>query len=120
MHKQFPKQKTWRSEKHRRDVAALACVICGRHSPSQCAHINFSKGLSIKADDSLTFPACPDCHRNHDSGGIPREERWQREWEYVDATRAALIRQNKWGAEVEAHYQTAIVPLARMVHGEAT
>lgn len=115
----FPKQKPWRSEKHRRNVAALACVICGRHGPSQCAHINFSKGMSTKVSDALTFPACHSCHRNHDSGGIyTKAERWLREWEYCDATRAQLIRQNKWAAETESAYQKAIQPLARVVHPE--
>lgn len=114
----FPKQKPWRSEKHRRNVAAMNCIICGRYGPSQCAHINFSKGLSLKADDSLTFPACPDCHRNHDAGGMPREIRWKREWEFADATRAQLIRRNQWPAEIEAHYQRAIEPLRRVVHPE--
>lgn len=107
-----------RSKQHRRNVAALACAVCDRHGPSQCAHINFSKGLALKACDSLTFPACPDCHRNHDSGGMPRQERWRREWEYVDKTRAQLISKNKWDAATEAAYQKAIVPLARVVHPE--
>ena len=120
MHRQFPKTKAWRSEKHRRLVASLACAVCGRHSRSQCAHINFSKGLALKADDSLTFPACPSCHASHDQGGIPRIERIRREWEYVDQTRALLIRRNQWTAEVEAAYQKAIQPLARMVHPETT
>lgn len=45
-------------------------------------------------------------------------ERIRREWEYVDQTRAQLIRRNQWSAEVEQAYQLAIVPLARMVHAE--
>ena len=114
----FPKNKPWRSEKHRRRVASLDCVVCGRHNPSQCAHINFSKGLSSKVCDSLTFPACPSCHASHDQSGMPRMERIRREWEYVDATRAKLIQQNKWDAATEAAYQRAIEPLARVVHPE--
>ena len=108
-----------RSEQHRRNVAALACVCCGKAGPSQCAHANATKGMGQKVCDSLTFPACPDCHRAHDQGGVPtKAERWRREWEYVDATRAQLIRRNQWPAEVEAAYQVAIVPLARVVHPE--
>lgn len=49
---------------------------------------------------------------------MPRAERWRREWEYVDATRALLIRKGQWSPEVEAHYQRAIKPLAHMVHPE--
>ena len=76
--------------------------------------------MSSKVSDALTFPACPTCHRNHDAGGLPREERWRREWEYVDATRSKLIRRNQWAKETEAEYQVAIMPLARVVHGETT
>ena len=114
----FPKIKPWRSEKHRRNVASLDCAVCGKHGPSQCSHINFSKGLALKADDSLTFPACPSCHAAHDQSGINRQDRWRLEWEYVDATRAMLIRQNKWNKEVESAYQVAIQPLARVVQPE--
>lgn len=115
----FPKHKPWRSEKHRRNVAALPCACCGIQNQSQCAHANATKGMGQKVCDSLTFPACPDCHRAHDQGGVlPKAERWRREWEYVDATRALLIRRNQWPAEVEAAYQRAIVPLARVVHSE--
>lgn len=113
-----------RSEQHRKNVAALPCAKCGVVGLSQCAHANFDKGGALKVCDSLTFPLCCDrpgvrgCHSLHDQGGIyTKAERVRIEWEYVDATRAELIRQNKWGAEVEAHYQTAIVPLVRMVHG---
>ncbi|MBC7201915.1 MAG: hypothetical protein H5U29_00130 [Pusillimonas sp.] len=115
----FPKQKPWRSEKHRRNIASLNCAVCGRHGPSQCAHINHGKGLAMKVCDSLTFPACPQCHTAHDQGGnVSREERWLREWQYVDATRANLIRKNLWPAEVEAAYKVAIQPLARVVHAD--
>src|SRR5690606_16162925 len=108
-----------RSEKHRRNVSQLACVCCGRPGPSQCAHANATKGFGVKACDSLTFPLCPDCHRLHDQGGIyTKSERWRREWEYVDATRAELLYRNQWSAEVEAAYRKAIEPLARVVHGE--
>lgn len=115
----FPKHKPWRSEKHRRNVAALPCACCGKADPSQCAHANATKGAGLKVCDSLTFPLCPDCHRAHDQGGVyTKLERWKREWEYSDYTRALLIRRNQWPAEVEEAYQKAIVPLARVVHAE--
>lgn len=105
-----------RSESHRRNVAALDCVVCGRAGPSQCAHINFGKGMALKACDSATFPACPDCHRSHDQGAVhTKTERWLREWEYVDWTRAELLKKNLWPRTVEAAYQVAIEPLARVV-----
>jgi hypothetical protein len=112
-----------RSETHRKNVAALACAKCGIEKFSQAAHPNFDKGGAMKTCDSLTFPLCCDrpgvrgCHSMHDQGGIyTKQERPLIEWEHIDATRAALIRQNKWTTEVEAHYQRAIQPLVRVVH----
>lgn len=105
-----------RSEAHRRNVAGLGCLITGK--PAQACHVNFDKGMGLKVCDSLCFPLSPEFHREHDQGGMPRAERWKKEWEYVDRARALLIRKNQWSAEVEAHYQRAIKPLARVVHGE--
>ncbi|WP_255595993.1 hypothetical protein [Achromobacter sp. ACM05] len=102
-----------RSEKHRRNVASLDCVVCGRFGPSQCAHANFGKGLGLKACDSQTFPACPDCHRFHDSGGISKEARRKLEVVYVDRTRAELIARGLWPADVEEAYKTAYEPMKR-------
>ncbi|NYT76629.1 hypothetical protein H0A71_06465 [Alcaligenaceae bacterium] len=114
----FPKIRPWRSEKHRRNVASLPCVVTGRPGPSQCGHANFNKGMSTKVCDSLTFPISPDAHRDHDQGGIAKQDRWRREWEYVDATRAMLIQRNQWPTEAEEAYQIAIQPLARVVHAD--
>ncbi len=102
-----------RSEAHRRNVAALGCLVTGK--PAQACHVNFDKGLSLKVCDSLCFPLSPALHHHHDQGGIPRAERQRLEWEYVDATRALLIRKNQWPAEVETHYQRATEPLKRML-----
>lgn len=114
-----------RSEQHRKNVAALRCAKCGILGFGQCAHANVTKGAGMKVCDSLTFSLCCDrpgvrgCHSLHDQGGIyTKAERARVEWEYVDATRAELIRRNQWPATVEEHYQRAIKPLARMVHGE--
>lgn len=105
-----------RSEAHRRNVAALGCLITGQSA--QACHVNFDKGLGLKVCDSLCFPLSPALHQKHDQGGMPRAERQRLEWEYVDATRAMLIAKNQWSAEIEAHYQRAIQPLARVVHGD--
>lgn len=117
-----------RSIEHRQNVASLPCAKCGIVGFSQAAHVNAGvagKGMGLKTCDSLTFPLCctrigiVGCHAEHDQGGIyTREERARIEWEFVDATRAQLIRMNKWPAHVEAAYQKAIQPLARMVHPE--
>lgn len=101
----FPKISRLRSEKHRRNVSQLACVCCGREGPSQVAHANFGKGMGLKACDTQTFPMCPDCHRYHDTSGIPKEKRRQLEVVYVDRTRAELISRSLWTPEIEEAYR---------------
>lgn len=103
-----------RSEAHKAKVRALDCVRCGAPGPSDVAHVNFGKGMGLKACDSLTFPLCRQHHREHDQGGMPRDERRRLEWHYVDTTRATLLRFNNWPAPVERHYQAAIEPLKRV------
>lgn len=105
-----------RSEQHRRNVAALGCLVTGQ--PAQACHVNFGKGTGLKACDSLCFPLKPELHRQHDQGGLPKAERWKREWEYVDETRAKLMQRGQWSAEIELHYQRAIEPLRRLVKGD--
>lgn len=110
-----PKPVTWRSEAHRRRVAAMACICCGAYPPTQAAHANVSKGLSLKASDALLFPACPPCHSYHDSGGIPKDERRRRELAYIEKTREDLMALEMWPEDVEAAYQAAIGPLRAVV-----
>lgn len=105
-----------RSEQHRRNVVALGCLVTG--GAAQACHVNITKGAGLKACDSLCFPLAPHLHRIHDQGGIPKAERWKREWEYVDETRAKLMQKGQWPAEVELHYQRAIEPLRRLVKDE--
>ncbi|MFY2995887.1 hypothetical protein ACOTH8_21430 [Achromobacter xylosoxidans] len=101
-----------RSEQHRRNVAALDCACCGCPGPSQAAHANTTKGMGLKACDSLTFPLCPECHRDLDQGGgLLKAARRHREWVYVDGTRAELMALGQWTPEIELHYQAACVPL---------
>lgn len=107
----FSKLTRLRSEKHRRHVAMLACACCGRPGPSQAAHANFGKGMGLKACDSQCFPLCPDCHRNHDQGGIPKEQRRALEVVYVDSTRAELVSRSLWTPEIEAAYRRAYEPM---------
>lgn len=105
-----------RSEQHRRNVVALGCLRTGR--PAQACHVNFGKGMGLKVCDSLCFPMSPELHRAHDEGGMARLDRIRLEWEYVDWTRAELIKRNQWPRHLEEAYQKAIQPLARMVHPE--
>lgn len=116
--KHSPKEKSLlRNEQHRRNVAALPCAATGRPGPNQCAHANFGKGMGIKTCDSLCFPLSPEAHRKHDQGGLPWKERVRREWEYADYTRSMLIRRGQWTPDIEVHYQRAIQPFSRVIHG---
>lgn len=101
-----------RSEEHRRNVAALGCMVTG--APAQACHANFGKGMGLKACDSLCFPLCPELHAAHDQGGMSRAERRRQEWAFVDWTRAELLKKNLWPRSVEAFYQTAIQGLKRV------
>ena len=102
------KSRPLRSEKHRRLVASMPCGLCGAEPPSQAAHSNYGKGLSIKACDSQVFPLCLKCHFQLDqSGQIPREKRRKRERELVDRTRHQLQIFEQWTDEVEEAYQRA-------------
>jgi len=113
----FPKNKPWHSEKHRRAVATLACIKCGAVDVQVC-HANATKGMGTKVSDALTWPMCPKHHREHDTGGMPKMERWKLEWEYCDLARALMIQRNLWSPEAEAAYKIAIQPLARVVHAD--
>lgn len=108
-----------RSEQHRRNVAALNCACCGKEGPSQAAHANITKGMGLKACDSLTFPLCPGCHRDLDQAGkLMKDARRHREWVYVDGARAELMALGQWTPEIELHYRKAIEPLRMLVKGD--
>lgn len=104
----FPKTTRLRSEKHRRNVSKLSCIGCGRDGPCQVAHANYGKGMGLKACDSQTFPMCPDCHRYHDTGGIPKETRRNLEVAYVSHTRSELIDLGLWPDEVEQAHKKSV------------
>lgn len=93
----MPKSKPARDKAYLRRVAELACAHCNRPGPSQAAHSDEGKGLSIKASDYETFPLCADgpgrrgCHSLIGSSGtFTREQRRTLERAYVAKTRAAL------------------------------
>jgi hypothetical protein len=113
--KPVPKESTlFRSLAHRKNVAALPCMACQR-SGCQAAHANYGKGGALKVCDSLTFPLCPDCHREHDQGGIPKQVRRRREVAYVYRTRDALIARGLWSPAVEEAFQRAYEPMKRAI-----
>jgi hypothetical protein len=114
--KVVPKEPTvLRSKQHRRNVAALPCLVTGLEGSSQCAHANFSKGGAMKACDTLCFPLSPAAHEFHDRSGINRDERRRLELIYVDRTRAELIARNQWTPQIESFYQRAIEPMKQVV-----
>ncbi|MYZ41400.1 hypothetical protein [Schauerella aestuarii] len=108
-----PKNTRLRSEKHRRNVASLACVKCGLQGFTQAAHANFGKGLGLKACDSQLMALCVNCHRHHDSGGMNRDLRRRQEVQFIDLTRAELIARSLWTPEIEQAYRVAYEPLKR-------
>jgi hypothetical protein len=91
-HAPQPKNEPVRDEAYRRWVATLPCIRCGVHGRSQAAHPNFGKGMSQKTSDLDCFPLCAPtvnymgCHMAHDlSFGMTRDERRQRELDYIAA-----------------------------------
>jgi hypothetical protein len=95
------KDRPVRSEAYRRLVAAMPCADCGIPGPSQAAHANQGKGLSLKTDDRTCFPLCPRCHRLHDQGAVgSREMRRDHEAQWGAQTRAAIRAAGQWPASV--------------------
>ena len=88
----IPKPHTFRSEKFRRVVASLACVMCGREGMTQAAHSNQGKGMGIKASDARIAALCVNCHSGLDSGGVmTKKERREFEDEMILRTYVALM-----------------------------
>lgn len=92
-----PKERAFRSETYRRLVASLDCAMCGKPGPSQCAHSDAGKGLSLKSSDLDCFPLCADvplwrgCHSIMGaSGSLTKEQRRALELKYAAKTRDAL------------------------------
>jgi hypothetical protein len=67
---------TYRSEKWRRAVASLPCVLCGIEGMTQASHRNEGKGMGLKTSDALTAALCHTCHTEIDNGrDMTREDR---------------------------------------------
>ncbi|WP_213308221.1 hypothetical protein [Paraburkholderia sacchari] len=93
----IPKLLTFRSEELRRVVTLLPCMNCGVERFTQAAHLNFGKGMGIKASDAALAALCCDrpgvrgCHSLLDQGGVfTKEERRAFEYEMVAKTYIAL------------------------------
>lgn len=102
----LPKREYLRSEDYRRWVASLNCAHCGRAASSQAAHSDAGadgKGMGIKADDSMIWPACADgpgrvgCHTLICSTGMFTREHSQRlAARYILQTQMLAQRKKKW------------------------
>lgn len=102
----------FRSLVHRRRVAALDCICCGRVGRSQAAHLNLvalGKGKGLKVSDALLVPLCADelgqrgCHYQLDQGGAydkATSAALQVLW--LHETRDLLTARAQWPAEAEA------------------
>jgi hypothetical protein len=98
-----------RSEPYRRLVASFECIHCGAPGPSQAAHADMGKGMSLKTDDRTCYPLCatkvegPGCHDTIGaSGAFTREQRRELEQRYGAATRERIKRLGLWPVAVPA------------------
>lgn len=70
-----------RSERHRRFVASLPCVICGKQGATQAAHVRYHSirhgkpmtGTGIKPGDNWVVPLCVSHHAEQHANG---ERHW--------------------------------------------
>jgi len=101
----IPKFKYFRSKKHLKNVASLACQRCGLEGSTQAAHSNrliHGKGRGVKASDEYTAALCIRCHFILDQGSkLTKEERVDM-WEKAHRkTIERLIELDLWPDEVK-------------------
>ena len=101
----IPKFKYYRSKKHLKNVASLACQHCGLEGSTQAAHSNrliHGKGRGVKASDEYTAALCIRCHFILDQGSkLTKEERIDM-WEKAHRkTIERLIELDLWPDEVK-------------------
>mgnify|MGYP003339056631 FL=1 len=101
----IPKFKYFRSKKHLKNVASLACQHCGLEGSTQAAHSNrlaHGKGRGVKASDEYTAALCIRCHFILDQGSkLTKEERVEM-WEKAHRkTIERLIELDLWPDEVK-------------------
>jgi len=103
----LPKERPARSEAYRRLVAAMPCAHCQRPNRSNACHSEMGKGAGIKSDDRTCWPGCVDepgrvgCHTLIGARGIfTREQRRTLEAKYAAQTRAAIVADGNWPADL--------------------
>jgi hypothetical protein len=100
----IPKFNYYRSTKHLKNVASLACQNCYIEGQTQAAHSNWSehgKGRGIKASDEYTAALCQTCHMELDSGARLTKEQRRSLWQMAyQRTVNRLKSQNLWPDEL--------------------
>ena len=56
-----------RDKAYRRWINWKPCIFCGNPPPNACCHAH-TGGMGTKCSDYRSFPACPDCHYEYDTG----------------------------------------------------
>jgi len=96
----IPKFNYYRSTKHLKNVASLACQNCYIEGQTQAAHSNSAehgKGRGIKASDEFTAALCQKCHMELDSGARLTKEQRRSLWQMAyQKTVVNLKNQGKW------------------------
>jgi DNA recombination protein Rad52 len=109
--------KRLRDADHRKYVASLPCLVCGR-SPSQAHHLRFAqpRALGSKVSDEWIVPLCAIHHRAlHDYG--PEETWWEQAGINALAHAQRLWQQNHIDAKSEA---ATLLPAPELTHGDVT
>lgn len=58
-----PKPQTMRSEKYKKFIRSMPCIVCGR-TPSEHSHEPLNgHGMGCKGPDNESLPLCYECHR---------------------------------------------------------
>jgi hypothetical protein len=93
--------KRYESEKLRRAIASLPCIVCGVEGASQHAHANsdcFGKGMGKKSHDYAAFSLCHvganGCHIAHDENhaGLSKSAKIDLEHRYIVQTFGELLK----------------------------
>jgi len=100
----IPKFKYFRSKKHLKNVASLACQHCGLEGSTQAAHSNrliHGKGRGVKASDEYTAALCVNHHYEIDQGSnLTKQQRIDMWNDAYQKTVNQLKEKNLWPDEL--------------------
>lgn len=99
------KQPKVRSEKHRRFIAILPCIVCRVRDRTQAAHIRTGNnaGVGLKSGDDCCVPLCVECH--HEQHHFSEKKYWGKNLDLAQEIAKKLYEHT--GNEVEALRQLA-------------